>query len=172
MKISDINRELYRDDIARIEEELVIFRNMLRRAIIKDKGRILFKAYKSEVMINGKYYCYPDKISFGCEIELNKVSDVNKLMEDIVIKLRNKYCVDFKYKKIRIYPKMKQEDIIFLSFIIICSSIIACFIALIVSSSYNDEIYICITFKICISVLVIYLGGATIYCSIYERWLS
>lgn len=174
MKISDINRELYRDDIARIEEEIIIFRNMLRRKIIDNDG-VYFDAYKDEIRIKSSYYYYPDKIDIGYEAKLRSVSEVNILIDNIVKKLREKYCVDFKYKKIRIFPKI---DIDYMFDLAPATMVIAIIIAfaggLIYEYSKYDTLGI-IIFQISILILLIYVIGLPLYMliyNIYKRWLS
>ena len=171
MKISDINRELYRDDIARVKKEIVMFRNMLKKEIIKEDG-VYFSAYKDEVRIKVSYYYYPDKISIDSEIKLDNVSDVNILMDNIIAKLRDKYCVDFKYKKIRIYPKFKYSDIIdSIPYILLIGVIGFIICSPIIIFAFDVKYFSYFAYSL-IMLWGLYFVLMTAYCFIYKRWLS
>lgn len=171
MKISDINRELYRDDIARVEKEIDMFQNMLRKAIINNK-KIYLRAYKDYLNMDGNDYNYPDKIDIDYYGRLRNISDVNILMNNIVSKLREKYGVDFKYKKIRIYPKMRYRDLFELLPIIPVGGIITLVLSFIVEVIIGRDCVLNIFMSIYFILIILFFTVCIMYCFIYKRWLS
>lgn len=165
MKISDINRELYKDDIIRIEKELDYICKEIKRQIIKRNNRINIDVREEYLYLNvGRVY-YPDGIKIDNPEDLYTTHSINDFIEKIATELSKKYNTEIKYNKIRIYPIIPAK----------IWANITCVLVMIMITLYivfhPNPIFIeIISVAICTFLIM-----HNIYCAymvIYKRWLS